>query len=295
VARGRRVRFACSPENLRLGQALEIFRNPTRIVIGVRDTHARDILEPLLSPFSKRLIFMSVESAEMVKHAVNAFLAVSVTFANEIAAICEKVGAEATDVEKALRSEPRIGEKAYVRPGPAFAGGTLARDIRFLSSIAECAQVQAPLIESVIPSNRAHRKWAINQLRERLRPLKNRRIAVLGLSYKPGTNSMRRSAAIELLHDLAHEDVEISAFDPAVRALPKELNGKVTLTPDLASALKNSEAVVIATEWPEFRTLSEADFAAACDGCLVLDPGRYLDPTLAQAKRFRVISVGTAV
>src|SRR5262249_31605541 len=198
VAHGRRVSFACSPENLRLGHALEIFRHPTRIVVGVRDAQARDILESLFSHFCSRLIFMSVESAEMVKHALNAFLAVSVTFANEIAAICEKVGADATDVEKALRTEPRIGEKAYVRPGPAFAGGTLARDIQFLSGIAECTHVEALLIESVVPSNRAHRKWAINQLRERLSPLKNRRIAVLGLSYKPGTNSMRRSAAVEL-------------------------------------------------------------------------------------------------
>jgi UDPglucose 6-dehydrogenase len=106
---------------------------------------------------------------------------------------------------------------------------------------------------------------------------------------------MRRSAAIELLQNLAQEGAEIKAFDPAVQALPDGLNGQVTLAPDLASALKNSEAVVIATEWPQFRMLSEADFAGACDGCLVLDPGRHLDPTLAKAKRVKVISVGTAV
>lgn len=292
-AQGRRVNFACSPENLRLGRALEIFRNPGRIVVGVREGPGRSVLEPLLSHFCDTLIWTSVESAEMVKHALNAFLAVSVTFTNEIAAICERVGADATDVERALRSDPRIGEKAYVKPGPAFAGGTLARDIQFLSAIAERTHIEAPLIESVIPSNRAHRKWLINQLRERLSPLKSRRIAVLGLSYKPGTDSMRRSTAIELLHDLVQDGADIHAFDPAVRALPQGLDGKVTLAPDLKSALKDADGVVIATEWPEFRALTGADLALARDGCLVFDPGRCLSPAKAETGRFKVISVGT--
>jgi len=180
-----------------------------------------------------------------------------------------------------------------VRPGPAFAGGTLARDIQFLSGIAERTNVEAPLIESVIPSNRAHRKWVINQLRERLSPLKSRRVAVLGLSYKPGTDSMRRSTAVELLADLVAEGAAIRAFDPAVRALPQGLNDKVTLAADLSSALKDAEGVVIATEWPEFRALNEADLAATANGCLVFDPGRCLGPTLAKAKHFKVVSVGT--
>jgi UDPglucose 6-dehydrogenase len=293
VASEHKVSFACSPENLRLGKALDIFRHPGRIIIGVRDERSREMLAPLLGRFSDNLIWMSVESAEMVKHALNAFLAVSVTFTNEIAAICEKVGADASDVEKALRSDPRIGEKAYVRPGPAFAGGTLARDIQFLSFIAERTHVVAPLIESVIPSNRAHGKWMINQLRERLKPLNSRRIAVLGLSYKPGTDSMRRSTAVELLHDLVADGTDIRAFDPAVQALPQELDGKVTLAPDLRSALKDADGVVIATEWPEFRAITGADLALAKDGCLVFDPGRCLVSALAEAGRFKVVSVGT--
>ena len=113
-AAGRRsegVRFACSPENLRLGNAIEIFQNPGRIIVGVRDAVTRDVLAPLLSRFCSNLIWMQVESAEMAKHALNAFLAVSVTFTNELAVICEQVGADATEVETALRSDPRIGER----------------------------------------------------------------------------------------------------------------------------------------------------------------------------------------
>jgi UDPglucose 6-dehydrogenase len=295
AASGRTVSFACSPENLRLGRALEIFRNPGRIVVGIRDDRARRVLEPLLAQFCDNLIWTSVESAEMTKHALNAFLAVSITFTNEIAALCERVGADAVDVEKALRSDPRIGQNAYVRPGPAFAGGTLARDIQFLSGIAERTHVEAPLIKSVIPSNRAHAKWVINQLRTRLAPLKGRRISVLGLSYKPGTDSMRRSAAVELLRDLVEDGADIRAFDPAVRALPQELNGKLKLAGDLPSSLRDAEGVVIATEWPEFRALTETDLAMAADGCLVLDPGRCLAPAIANAKRFKVISIGTSL
>lgn len=293
-ASSRTVDFACSPENLRLGRALDIFRNPGRIVVGVRDQRARDVLEPLLGGFCDTLIWTSIESTEMTKHALNAFLAVSVTFTNEIAAICEQVGADAAEVEKALRSDPRVGPNAYVRPGPAFGGGTLARDIQILSQIAQRVQVEAPLIASVIPSNRAHRQWAIKQLRRRLRPLKGCRIAVLGLAYKPGTDAIRRSASIELLGELVEEGAEVSAFDPAVRQLPPRFENKVRLAPDVASALSGAACVVIATEWPEFRALAPAALSGVADGCLVLDPSRHLDPAVAKDEHLTVISIGTA-
>ena len=116
-ADGRQVDFACSPENLRLGKALEIFRNPGRIIVGIRRQRSRDRLSPLLEKFCQNLIWMSIESAEMTKHSINAFLALSITFTNELATIAEQVGANASDVEKALRSEPRIGPNAYVKAG----------------------------------------------------------------------------------------------------------------------------------------------------------------------------------
>lgn len=293
-AAGRNVSFACSPENLRLGKALEIFRDPGRIIIGTRDDYARKVLEPLLGLFCGNLIWMSIESAEMVKHALNAFLAVCVTFTNEIAAICERVEADAREVEKGLRSDPRVGQGAYVRPGPAFAGGTLARDIRFLSGIADRTGAPTPVIDAVVPSNQAHRKWPFRQLERRFPSLQGRRIAVLGLSYKPGTDSMRRSSAVELLHDLASAGAEIRAYDPAVRKLPLQLATRVTLAGDVVSALKDADAVVIATEWPEFRKLGEAAFAVAADDCIVLDPSRCLASQVGRSGRIKVITVGAA-
>jgi UDPglucose 6-dehydrogenase len=293
-ARGRTVNFACSPENLRLGRAIEVFRSPGRIVVGVRDNRTREVLTPLLQPFCNNLIWTSVESAEMAKHALNAFLAVSITFTNELATICERVGADAGEVEAALRSDPRVGQGAYVRAGPAFAGGTLARDIQFLSQLAEANGVAAPLITGVIPSNRAHRDWALGQLRRRLAPLSGRKIAVLGLAYKPGTDSTRRSAAIELLRSLIKEGAEVRAFDPVVRALPAEFAGAVTLAPDARAALTGAAAAVIATEWPEFHRLSADEFAAVMEGKLVLDAGRFLTTAVADDARLTVVSVGQA-
>jgi UDPglucose 6-dehydrogenase len=285
------VDFACSPENLRLGRALEIFRNPGRIVIGIRREQARDKLSPLLSRFCQNLLWMSVESAEMVKHSLNAFLALSITFTNELASIAQEVGASASDIEKALRSDPRIGPNAYVKAGPAFAGGTLARDVQFLSSIAERENLQTPLIGNILASNRAHGQWSINQLRRRLGPLAGKTIAVLGLSYKPETDAIRRSQSIELLRALAADGATVRAYDPAVRKLPDEFRSSVTVADDARSALAGAAAAVLATEWPQFRELTAVDFIGSMEGRLVLDPGAFLPPML-NAPALTVVSIG---
>jgi len=293
-ANERQVDFAYSPENLRLGHALEIFRNPGRIVIGIRREHTRDKLSPLLSKFCQNLIWMSVESAEMVKHSLNAFLALSVTFTNELATIAERVGADASDIEKALRSDPRIGPYAYVKAGSAFAGGTLARDVQFLSAIAEHEKLQTPLIANIIASNRIHGQWSINQLRRRLGPLAGKTIAVLGLSYKPGTDAIRRSPSIELLRALLADGATIRVYDPAVRKLPGEFRSRVVIADDAKGAIAGAAAVVVATEWPQFRELVAEDFTRGMDGDLVLDPAAFLSPNIPKDSALTVISIGRA-
>jgi UDPglucose 6-dehydrogenase len=293
-ANGRQVDFACSPENLRLGRALDIFRNPGRIVIGIRHERVREKLAPLLSRFCQNLIWMSIESAEMVKHALNASLALSITFTNELASIAEQVGANAADIEKALRSDPRIGPNAYVKAGPAFAGGTLARDVQFLSDIAEREKLEAPLIGNIIASNRVHGQWSINQLRRRLAPLAGKSIAVLGLSYKPGTDAIRRSPSIELLRELLAEGATVRVFDPAVRKLPDEFRSRVIFADDAKGAIAGAVAVVVATEWPEFRELAAEDFTGRMDGRLVLDPAAFLSPGVPKNPELTVISIGRA-
>ena len=293
VANGRHVDFACSPENLRLGRAIGVFLDPGRIIIGVRNDSAREKLAPLLTKFCPNLMWMNVESAEMVKHALNGYLALSITFTNELAVIAERIGANAADIERALRSDPRIGPNAYVKAGPAFAGGTLARDVQFLSSIAEQQGLQAPLINSIIASNRAHGQWSLDQLRRKLAPLRGKAIAVLGLSYKPGTDAIRRSSSIELVRELLDEGAIVAAFDPAVRTLPGELDTAITLAKDARDALQNADAVVVATEWPEFRELSADDFTQRMAGRLILDPAAFLT-SIRNHPDLTVLSIGCA-
>jgi UDPglucose 6-dehydrogenase len=294
VAAGRAVHFACSPENLRLGRAIEIFNNPGRIIIGVRGTPPNEILEKMLRPICSQLIWMAVESAEMTKHALNAFLATCVVFINEVATVCEEVGADAADVEKAIRSDPRVGTNTYVTPGAAFAGGTLARDVTFLNEIGAVHALPLPMLGGIIPSNAEHRRWAMRRLRHLVKPLAGRTIAVLGLSYKPGTDAIRRSVAIELCKDLIAEGAKIRAYDPQVRAVPSLFSNDVLLCASAKEAMAGVQAVVIATEWPQFREISADDVLSSTKRPLILDQARFLAKTLGADNRVEYFRVGTS-
>jgi UDPglucose 6-dehydrogenase len=284
--------FACSPENLRLGKALEVFLKPDRIVVGVRSARDRDRLERLFRAFTERIEWMSVESAEMTKHAINAFLAASVTFANEIAAICELVGADAKEVERGLRTESRIGPKAYLSPGAAFAGGTLARDIAFLNKLGAEKKLASPLLSSVKPSNDAHRQWAKRKLQSLFPDLPRAKVALWGLTYKPGTDTLRHSLSVELCAWLLERRVKVSVHDPAVIELPKEWRGKVTRSDNPLDALKGAQVLVISTEWPQYKEISADTVAEAAPGIVVLDANRFLSG-LAGDSRVRYVAVGT--
>jgi UDPglucose 6-dehydrogenase len=286
------VHFAYSPENLRLGRALDAFKHAERIVIGVNSTEARDILSPILARFSDQLVWVSVESAEMTKHAVNAFLATCVTFANEVARVCERVGADAAEVERALRLEPRIGPKAYIRPGGPFAGGTLARDIFFLGEIATQNDVEIPMLGAVLDSNAIQKTWPIQRLVAELGSLEGTRIGLLGLAYKVGTSTLRRSWAIELARSLAERGATVIGFDPEVSSLDPGLAGVLTLADSAASVLEDADAVIVTTEWPAFAALEPAVFQRMKQA-LVLDPNRFLGARLGQATGLRYVSVGS--
>ena len=292
VAGGRRVGFAYSPENLRLGKAIEVFEHPERIVVGTADDHARAVLEPTLGRFCDRLIWVSIESAELAKHSLNAFLAVSVTFMNEIATLCEQVGADAAEVEQALRSEPRIGTRAYIRPGAGFAGGTLARDIMTLNQLAALHDLDLPLLGGVMPSNKRHLNWPARQLATRLGDLAGRRICILGLTYKPGTDSLRRSPGIDLCRVLLAAGAAVTAHDPHAEPLPADLRA-VTRSDTALDALAGAEAAVLMTEWPDYRDLTTGEIAAAMAQPLVLDQGRFLAAGLAGKAGLRYITLGT--
>ncbi|MEZ5286838.1 MAG: nucleotide sugar dehydrogenase [Vicinamibacterales bacterium] len=289
---GRRLSFACSPENLRLGKAIEVFTSPDRVVLGVRDDHARVRLAELFAPITDRLEWMSVESAEMTKHAVNAFLATSVAFINEIAALCERTGADAKEVERGLKTERRIGPLAYLGPGAAFAGGTLARDVVFLRALGREVDRPTRLMDGVETSNREHRLWARRALQAGLGALRGRTVAVWGLTYKPGTDTLRRSTAIELCLWLKEQGVHVRAHDPAAGPLPAEL--AASRCASALDAARGANALVVATEWPEYRQVEPAALLDVMAGTLVLDPNRFLGRTLGEDDRVQLVSVGVA-
>ena len=292
VANGRAVSFACLPENLRLGSAIETFTRPDRIVAGVRTPADRDRVTVLLQPFTSQIEWMSVESAEMTKHALNAFLATSVSFINEIAELCEQVGADAGAVERGLKSDSRIGPRAYLSPGAAFAGGTLARDVMSLSELGRVNDVATHLITSVKTSNDAHRRWAARRLHQLLGGVSGKTVAVWGLTYKPGTDTLRRSSSVELCQWLVDQGAAVIAHDPAIRNLPRNEGYRFTLAETALTAVRGASALVVATPWPEYRETAAGDVAAQMVRGLVLDANGFVKQTLGTHDGIEYVTVG---
>jgi UDPglucose 6-dehydrogenase len=289
---GVRASFAYSPENLRLGSALDVFLRPDRVVVGVRDTASRERISALLAPINARIEWMSVESAEMTKHALNSFLATSIAFINEIAGICERVGADAGEVARALKSDVRIGPRAYLRPGPAFAGATLARDVQFLDAIGKKVGRPTQLLTSVAVSNESHRAWPLRRLGELLGNLAGARVAVLGLTYKPGTDTLRRSTTVEICRELAGRGAIVAAYDPALRQLPSEIAQFIELRPTASAAVAGASALLIGNEAPEFLDLDGEQLTRSMASPLVIDPGGFLESLLGKHRGIRYFKVG---
>jgi len=281
--------FAYSPENLRLGNAIRVFMEPDRVIVGVRNEADKARISEALQPITSKIEWMSVESAEMTKHALNAFLATSVAFMNEIATLCEQVGADAREVERGLKTEARIGPRAYLRPGGAFAGGTLARDLIFLSQSGSDHQLELPLINGVFQSNLAHKSWAYRRLRNFLGDLSGKTILLLGLTYKPNTSTLRRSSAMELCEQLVKDGAHVRAIDPQAEELPAHLAHQVTRFSTLPDALAQADAAVVTTEWPEFRQLNSADCQKLMKRALILDANSFLASQLAELPEYYAV------
>lgn len=288
--------FAYSPENLRLGDAIAAFMHPDRIVVGVRSRADRARIEELLGAFTDRIEWMSVESAELVKHGVNAFLALSVAFANELAGVAEHVGADASEVERGLKTEGRIGPRAYLRAGAPFAGGTLARDIGYLTEIGEREHTPTQLLRAVRVSNDEHKQWArrtIELLVGEGGRLDGHVIGVWGLAYKPRTDTLRRSASVELCRDLAAAGAFVKAHDPGVRVLPDDLADGVTLCETPLEAVDGASALAVQTDWPAYRDVDPDRVVAAMRSAIIVDPNGFLLDGLGEVSGVRYVRVGS--
>ena len=285
------LHFACSPENLRLGKAIEAFEKPARIIVGTSSAPARAVLEKMLTPLGAPLLWMRTESAEMVKHALNSFLALSVAYINEIAILSETVGADAQEVAAGLKSDPRIGPRAYLGPGGPFAGGTLARDVVTLTGLGAAQNLPLALIPAIKESNDRHRGWAFRKVQAALAGIKQPVVAVLGLAYTPNTSTLRRSAAIELCRQLLAAGLQVRAYDPLIRNDDTE-HRELPLSDTAADALRGAHAVVICTEWPEFRDYPWPTLLASMARPVVIDANRLIEKAVAAVPGVVYLTVG---
>lgn len=267
---------AYMPENLRLGQAIERFKRPPLPVIGSDDLAALDRVERLLQPFGAKWERVNLRTAEMTKHALNGFLAVSITFANELGNLCDEVGADGHRLAEILRMEPRVGPRAMLFPGLGFSGGTLARDLQTLRSLGDRYDVDTPMLDGVQASNQAQNDMVVRRLKGIFEDnLKGRHIAVLGLTYKPDTSTLRRSAALEVITGLLRAGATVAASDP--RADRNELKAYAALEfyENPYDAVQGADALVLMTPWKQYKELDFRDIRPRMARPVVFDTANF--------------------
>jgi UDPglucose 6-dehydrogenase len=286
------VDVAYVPENLRLGQAIEGFMNPDRIVIGADNEDTLDRVEAFFSVVKAPKIRMNLRSAEMTKHALNAFLATSISFINEIANLCDEVGADALKVAEAMRLDSRIGPKAMLKPGLGFAGGTLARDLKVLQKLGGKSCCPTRLIDGVLRVNQRQNHMIAGKLRKVCGSLQNLTVGVLGLTYKAGTSTLRRSASLEIIRDLADGGARVKAYDP--KADLREIQGytEFEFCSDELEVASGSDALVFVTDWPEFKELDFSRIKSLMKKPVVIDAQNMLDTERLVQMGFIYLGVG---
>ncbi len=266
-----------SPENLRLGQALNLFLEPALPVIGSDEIEALDRIENLLKPLNTNWLRVNLKTAEMCKHALNSFLATTISFANELGNICDLVGADGYEIAKALRLEPRISPKAMLRPGMGFSGGTLARDVQTLRKIGDKSGIETYLLDGLWETNIYQNKYVIRTLFEIFKDINNKKVTILGITYKPGTSTLRRSVALETIKYLNSQGAEIKVHDP--KADKKELynySGFV-FKENISHAIDDAEAVVIMTGWEEYKNIDWKFYKDKLSNPIIIDCNNMLD------------------
>ncbi|MFC1906662.1 UDP-glucose dehydrogenase family protein [Chloroflexota bacterium] len=271
------VDIAYSPENLRLGRAIECFKNPERIVIGADSDSTLDRVEVLFNVIPAPKLRMNLRTAEMTKHALNAFLATTISFANEIANLCDELGVDAISVAAALQSEARIGSGLPLLPGLAFSGGTLARDIKILKKVSESFGYEAPLIKGVWEVNQQQNKQVIKKLKKIYGSVDNLSIGILGLTYKAGTSTLRRSASLEIIKELINKGVIVKAFDPKADPEEIKLHKGFEFCADPYTAARETDALIILTDWPEFKNLDFNLIKSSMKRPVLIDGKNMLD------------------
>jgi UDPglucose 6-dehydrogenase len=283
-----------NPEFLREGSAIEDFMHPDRVVIGTRDQRAAEMMKKVYSPLHAAdvpFIVTNVETAELIKYASNGFLATKISFINEVAQICEAWGADVEVVSKGMGLDNRIGPK-FLQAGPGFGGSCFPKDTRAAAQIARDAGLRFRIIEAVLEVNEFTQKRMVEKVAQALDGFAGKTIAVLGLSFKPNTDDLRESPALPIVQALVDGGATVRAFDPEAMTLCKPLFPTVVYTRDAYEAAEGADAVVIATEWNQFRKLDLERLRKLVRAKLVIDLRNLYEPEEMAAEGFRYVSIG---
>ncbi|HEY3640843.1 MAG TPA: UDP-glucose/GDP-mannose dehydrogenase family protein [Xanthobacteraceae bacterium] len=284
-----------NPEFLREGAAIEDFKRPDRVVVGTDDERARRVMAELYRPLyinETPMVFTDRRTAELIKYAANAFLATKITFINEMAELCEKVGANVQEVARGMGLDGRIGSK-FLHAGPGFGGSCFPKDAAALVAIGQRYGAPTRIVETVISVNSARKSAMVQKIVAACGgSVRGKRLAILGLAFKPNTDDMREAPSLSILPVLVSEGAEVSAYDPAAMAEARKLLPEVTTEADPYACIEGADALVILTEWDQFRALDLGRVRTILRKPVVVDLRNVYKPADMVARGFTYVSIG---
>ena len=283
-----------NPEFLREGAAINDFMRPDRVVLGSRDEEAIAIMKDLYRPLyliEAPFVITSLEAAELTKYAANAFLAAKISFINEIANLCDKIGCDVHDVARAIGMDKRIGSK-FLHPGPGFGGSCFPKDTTALQSVAKRYECETLIVDAVIKVNQKQSELMLAKIRELVGKLQGKTIAVLGLAFKPETDDMREAPALPIIKNLVADGAKVRAYDPVAMSEAKKLPLQIEYADDEYAAVTGADALVFITEWNQFRALDLARIRDLMATPKVADLRNIYDPDDMRELGFQYVGVG---
>ncbi|HSS05075.1 MAG TPA: UDP-glucose/GDP-mannose dehydrogenase family protein [Solirubrobacterales bacterium] len=289
------VAYVSCPEFLKEGSAVEDFMHPDRVVIGAdaSDEEAGAAVAAIYAPLGGEIVRTDVASAEMIKLASNAFLATKISFVNEIANVCEEVGADVGEVARGMGLDQRIGP-SFLRPGIGYGGSCFPKDVSALKMLAGNTGYHFQLLNAVIEVNELQKRRVVQKLLSHLGSLVGRRVALLGLAFKPQTDDMREASSLVLAARLQGEGAEVVAYDPVAADAARDLLDGVELSDSALNALDGADAAVLVTEWPQFAELDWVEAAGRMARPLLVDGRNFLDPKVLRSAGFEYEGIGRA-
>lgn len=283
-----------NPEFLREGEALKDFTNPDRIVIGTNSQKARDVMVSIyrgIARIDKPILFTDIPSAELIKYASNAMLATRISFMNEIALLCEKVGADVKEVAKGMGMDTRIGPR-FLQPGLGYGGSCFPKDVKALSFTMKKHKLKSRVLDAVNDVNDMQKKIAIPKLQELIPDLENKTIAIWGLAFKPKTDDIREAPSVEIISELQKRGVKIRAFDPEAEESAKKVLKNVEYCKTPYDTLKGCDGLIIVTDWNEFRELDKKKIKKLLNQPNIVDGRNIYSPDEMRKEGFNYISIG---